>query len=69
MKYDVSIFLGVATIVQGAIIQGDRCPRRQLSKGQLSKETFVQGDFCPRQTLVQEDSYMYFCPRKKAIVW
>ena len=25
----------------------------QLSKGQLSKETFVHGDYCPRKTIVQ----------------
>ena len=42
---------GGATIVQGAIVQGDSCPRRQLSKGQFSKETFVQGDFSPRRPL------------------
>ena len=42
---------GGATIVQGAFVQGDSCPRRQLSKGQFSKETFVQGDFSPRRPL------------------
>ena len=44
---DSGIF-GVATIVQGTIVQGTSCPRRLLSKGQLSKQTLVQGDFCPR---------------------
>ena len=43
--------IGGAIIVQGAIVQGDSCPRRQLSKGQFSKETFVQGDFSPRRPL------------------
>ena len=61
--------LSVATIVQGAIVQGNSCPRRQLSKGQLSKDTFVQGDFCSsgqlfRETNVKGDSYIYFYPRK-----
>ena len=46
---------GVGTIVQGAIVQGDSCPRRLLSK-----ETFVQGDFCPRRLLSKED----YCPRR-----
>ena len=27
---------------------------RQLSKGRLSKETFVRGDFCPRRLLSKE---------------
>ena len=36
---------GVATIVQGMIVQGTSCPRRLLSKGQLSKQNLVQGDF------------------------
>ena len=41
---------------------------QQLSKGHLSKETIVQGTvvqgvFCLRKTFVQEDKYLYFCPR------
>ena len=44
---------------------GDNSPRRhlskrQLSKGWLSKETFVQGDICPWGTFVQGS----FCIRK-----
>ena len=70
---------GTATIVQGAIVQGDNCPRDFCPRRQLSKETIVQGDFfprktfvqvtvlqgdfCPRKTFVQEDKYLYFCPR------
>ena len=45
---------GVATIVQGTIVQGDRCPRRKLSKGLLSNDTVVQADFCPRRLLSKE---------------
>ena len=63
-------FLGVATIVQGAIVQGDSCPRRQLSKGQLSKELlskeiFVQVDSCPRRLLSKAD----FSPRRQLHVF
>ena len=70
---------GGATIVQGAIVQGDNCPRDSCPSRQFSKETIVQGDycprgscpmrllskedFCPRKTFVQEDKYSYFCPR------
>ena len=62
--------IGVATIVQGAIVQGDSCPRRQLSKGQLSKELlskeiFVQVDSCPRRLLSKAD----FCPRRQLHVF
>ena len=39
---------GVATIVQGTVVQGDSCPRNFCPMTQLSKQTFVQGDFCPR---------------------
>ena len=47
---------GVATIVQGTLVQVDCSPRRllskkQSSKGLLFKETFVQGDFSPRRLL------------------
>ena len=61
---------GVATIVQGAIVQGDFCPRGLLSKetfvqGMFVQGTFVQGDFCPRRflskgTIVQGD----ICPSR-----
>ena len=43
--------VGVATFVQGTVVQGDLGPRGQMSKGQLSKEILVQGDFCPRKLL------------------
>ena len=33
-----------ATIVQGAIIQGNNCPRDSSPRRQFSKETIVQGD-------------------------
>ena len=39
---------GVATFVQGTIVQGDSCPRDFCPMTQLSKQTIVQGDFCPR---------------------
>ena len=39
----MSAKIGVVTFVRGTIVQRDLCPRRQMSKGQLSKETFVQG--------------------------
>ena len=42
---------GVATFVQGTVVQGDLGPRGQMSKGQLSKEILVRGDFCPRKLL------------------
>ena len=42
---------GVATIVQGTIVQGDSCPRDFCPMTQLSKETIVQWDFCPRKLL------------------
>ena len=42
---------GVATFVQGTVVQGDLGPRGQMSKGQLSKENLVRGDFCPRKGL------------------
>ena len=51
---------GTATIVQGAIVQGDNCPRDFCPSRQLSKETIVQGDYCPRTTFVQGD----YCPRR-----
>ena len=68
-SYCKEIF-GVATIVQGAIVQGDSCPRRQLSKGQLSKEflskeIFVQVDSCPRRLLSKAD----FSPRRQLHVF
>ena len=37
---------GVATFVQGTVVQGDHGPR-----GQMSKEILVRGDFCPRKLL------------------
>ena len=43
--------IGVATFVQGTVVQVDHGPRGQMSKGQLSKEILVQGDFCPRKLL------------------
>ena len=52
--------IGGATIVQGAIVQGDNCPRDFCPSRQLSKETIVQGDYCPRTTFVQGD----YCPRR-----
>ena len=42
---------GVATFVQGTVVQGDLGPRGQMSKGQLAKEILVRGDFCPRKLL------------------
>ena len=39
-------FLGVDTFIQGTVVQGDFCPR-----GQMSKEALVQGDFCLRKLL------------------
>ena len=42
---------GVATFVQGTVIQGDHGPRGQMFKGQLSKATLVQGNFFPRKLL------------------
>ena len=48
LKSPKAVLDGVAAIVQGTIVQGTSCPRRLLSKGQLSKQTLVQGDFCPR---------------------
>ena len=47
----LSIKKGVATIVQGTIVQGDSCPRDFCPMTQLSKETIVQWDFCPRKLL------------------
>ena len=47
----VSLSTGVATIVQGTIVQGDICPRDFFPMTQLSKETIVQWDFCPRKLL------------------
>ena len=41
-------FFGVATIVQGTIVQEDSCPRDFCPMTQLAKQTIVQGDFCPR---------------------
>ena len=32
---------GVATFVQGTVVQGDLCPRGQIFKGPVSKETLV----------------------------
>ena len=43
--------LGVATFVQGTVVQEDLGLRGQMSKGQMSKEILVQGDFCPRKLL------------------
>ena len=68
--YEEYPWYGVATIVQGAIVQGDSCPRRQLSKGQLSKEflskeIFVQVDSCPRRLLSKAD----FSPRRQLHVF
>ena len=37
--------MGAAIIVQGTVIQGDLCPRGQIFKGPVAKETFVQGSF------------------------
>ena len=49
---DISISSsGVATFVQGTVVQGDLCPRGQMSKRQFSKEILVRGDFCPRKLL------------------
>ena len=69
-KERIKIKTGVETIVQGAIVQGDSCPRRQLSKGQLSeellsKEIFVQVDSCPRRLLSKAD----FSPRRQLHVF
>ena len=47
-SYYTGSTFGVATIVQGTVVQGISCPRTLLSKGQLSEQTLVQGDFCPR---------------------
>ena len=44
---------GVATIVQGAIVQGDSCPRDFCPMTQLSKQTIVHGDFGPRSKSYQ----------------
>ena len=43
--------IGVATFVQGTLVQGDIGPRGQMSKGQLSKGILVRGDFFPRKLL------------------
>ena len=69
-NFEITRFCGVATIVQGAIVQGDSCPRGQLSKGQLSKEflskeIFVQVDSCPRRLLSKAD----FSPRRQLHVF
>ena len=45
---------GVATIVQGTIVQGDSCPRDFSPMTQLSKQTIFQGDFCPRSKSDEE---------------
>ena len=45
--------MGVATIVQGTLVQGDSCPRDFCPMTQLSKQTIVQGDFCPRSKFYQ----------------
>ena len=40
---------GMDTFVQGTVVKGYLCPRRQMSK-----ETVVQGDFGPRRLLSKE---------------
>ena len=45
---------GTATIVQGAIFQGDNCPR-----------DFCPRDSCPRRLLSKED----FCPRSQILIF
>ena len=37
------VLKGVATFVQGTIVQGDSCPRDFCPMTQLSKQTFVKG--------------------------
>ena len=44
-------FIGVATLVQGTIVQGDSCPWDFCPMTQLSKESFVQCDFYPKKLL------------------
>ena len=44
---------GLATFVQGTVVKVNSCPRRQLSKGEWSKETLVQGDISPRRLLTK----------------
>ena len=50
-KFGSRKILGVVTIVQGTIVQGDSCPRDFGPMTQLSKQTIGQGDFCPRKCL------------------
>ena len=52
--------MGVATIVQGTIVQGDSCPRDFCPMTQLSKETIVQWDFCPRKLLPVKSLFKLF---------
>ena len=53
----------------------DDSPRRQLSKGllskvRLSKQTIVQGDFCPRSTFdVVKAAHIIFCSLYNTLVW
>ena len=49
--YTNNYYYGVATIVQGSIVQGDSCQRDFCPMTQLSKETIVQWYFCPRRLL------------------
>ena len=45
------VVVGVATFVQGTVVQGDLGTKGQMSKEQLSKKILVRGDFCPRKLL------------------
>ena len=62
--------IGVATIVQGTIVQGNSSPRDISPMTQLSKQTIVQGDFCPRSTFdVVKAAHIIFCSLYNTLVW
>ena len=61
---------GVATIVQGTLVQGDSCPRDFCPMTQLSKQTIVQGDFCPRSKFDEMiAAHIIFLSLYKTLVW